>query len=385
MTGYRADATIYSGVAPIIQTRYKRITLTKQERNAKKIACTNKYSDTKAMRVSFARRLAAAILFLAASAAGAVDFTPIQEYAQSINASISYDELSGTGYLEKNGSYVSFAIDQPYIALDWKIFKAVSPPFAKESVTMVPADFMRAATSHLEGISSPAKEKYKVAAILVDPGHGGKDSGAIAEIGQNRLLEKDLTLEVSKRVVDLLRGRYSDRRILATRETDTYPSLDDRVSMANAVSLGPSEAVIYVSIHANASFNKNAKGYEVWYLNPDYRRTVVDAQTVREKGTDIAPILNAMLEEEFTTESIILARKVYERLGATLSKDSPGRGIRAEEWFVVRNAKMPSILIEMGFITNPEEGGLLAGEGYLRRIGDAIYNGITDFIEHFER
>jgi len=92
-----------------------------------------------------------------------------------------------------------------------------------------------------------------------------------------------------------------------------------------------------------------------------------------------------MLEEEFTTESIILARKVYDRLGVELGPTSPGRGIRPEEWFVVRNAKMPSILIEMGFITNPDEGKLLAGSGYLRRIGDAIYNGIVDFIEYFER
>ena len=337
------------------------------------------------MTVSFARRFLITIFFFAVLGASAADFMPIQEYALSIKASLSYDELSGTGFLEKNGFYVSFAVDQPYIALDWKIFKLVNPPYAKESVTMVPADFMRASTLHLDGTNPTTKERYKVAAILVDPGHGGKDTGAIAENGQYRLYEKDLTLEVSKRVVDLLKGRYSDRRILTTRESDTYPSLDDRVSMANAVSLGPSEAVIYLSIHANASFNKNAKGYEVWYLNPDYRRTVVDAQTVKEKGSDIAPILNAMLEEEFTTESIILARKVYERLGAAISKESPGRGIRAEEWFVVRNAKMPSILIEMGFITNPEEGRLLTDEGYLRRIGDAIYNGVVDFIEHFER
>jgi N-acetylmuramoyl-L-alanine amidase len=385
MMEYHVDATIYSGVAPGVQTRYKRITLMTQETKSKKITGTRNYSDTKVMTVYSVRRFLTVLFLLAVFGAQAADFMPLQEFALSIKASLSYDELSGTGFLERNGAYVSFAIDQPYIALDWKNFAVVNPPYSKDSVTMVPADFMRAATLHLEGNVPATKERYKVAAILIDPGHGGKDTGAVAENGSYRLLEKDLTLEVSKRVLDLLKGRYSDRRILTTREADTYPSLDDRVSMANSVNLGPSEAVIYVSIHANASFNKNAKGYEVWYLNPDYRRTVVDAQTVKEKGTDIAPILNAMLEEEFTTESIILARKVYERLGSTISKDSPGRGIRAEEWFVVRNAKMPSILIEMGFITNPDEGGKLAGEGYLRRIGDAIYNGIVDFIEHFER
>lgn len=378
-------ATIYSGVAHIVQTRYKRITLITQEQNAEKNIYTHFYSDRKTMGNSNLRWLVAAIFMVLIAPLHAADSQAIQEFTSTVKATLSYDALSGTGVIEKNGAFISFAVDRPFIALDWKDFSAVEAPYIKENVLMVTTNFMKAVTSHFDNKISPTKEKYSVAAILIDPGHGGKDSGAIAENGQIRLMEKELTLEVSKRVVDLLKGRYSDRRILTTRENDTYPSLDDRVAMANAVPLGPAEAVIYVSIHANASFNKNAKGYEVWYLNPDYRRTVVDAETVKEKGSDIAPILNAMLEEEFTTESIILARKVYERLGTTLSTSSPGRGIRAEEWFVVRNAKMPSILIEMGFITNPEEGSLLATDGYLRRIGDAIYNGIVDFIDHFER
>jgi N-acetylmuramoyl-L-alanine amidase len=91
-----------------------------------------------------------------------------------------------------------------------------------------------------------------------------------------------------------------------------------------------------------------------------------------------------MLEEEFTTESIILAQKVYQRMGKMIGDQSPARGIRAEEWFVVRNAKMPSILIEVGFVTNKNEATLLSQAGYLRRIADAIYNGVCDFIEHFE-
>ncbi len=357
----------------------------KQERNDKKITYTLNSSDVNVMKVSRLRRLSAVVFLLGIFSVYAADTQPIEDFVAGISGSLSFDLLARTGFVEKNGTYVSFAVDHPFIALDWKAFKPVSAPYIQNNILMVKADFIQAATSYLDSKTASLKERYSVAAILIDPGHGGKDTGAIAENGQTRLLEKDLTLEVSKRVADLLSGRYSDRRILTTRDSDTFPSLDDRVAMANAVPLGPSEAVIYVSIHANASFNKNAKGFEVWYLNPDYRRTVVDAQTVKEKGTDIAPILNAMLEEEFTTESIILARKVYERLGKSLSAYSPGRGIRAEEWFVVRNAKMPSILIEIGFITNPEEGGLLASESYLRRIGDAIYNGIVDFIEHFER
>jgi len=325
------------------------------------------------------------VFFFLALDAHSLEVLSLLDFGKTMKASVAFDPLTKTGYIEQNGFFVSFALDQPFIALDWKELKKVGAPYLSGETVLLPADFVKETSKYLSEKNTPKREKYSVATILVDPGHGGKDTGAIGDLGEMRLLEKDLTLEVSKRVVDLLSARYPGRNILITREGDSYPTLDERVAMANSVELKKDEAVIYVSIHANASFNKNAKGFEVWYLNPEYRRTVVDANTVREKGTEIAPILNAMLEEEFTTESIILARKVYDRLGAALGSQSPGRGIRAEEWFVVRNAKMPSILIEMGFITNPEEGALLSGSGYLRKIGDAIYNGVVDFIDHFER
>ncbi|MFA5853013.1 MAG: N-acetylmuramoyl-L-alanine amidase [Spirochaetales bacterium] len=331
------------------------------------------------------RASAAIFVLLAATCAHAIDAVPLIEFGDTARAEISFDPLTASGYLEQNGTFVAFAIDQPFIALDWKNIKRVGAPYLDGSKVMLPIDFTKEVNSYFSGKSAQKKEKYSVATILIDPGHGGKDTGAIGDVGGMRLLEKDLTLEVSKRVVELLKSSYPDRNILITREGDSYPTLDERVAMANSATLKNDQAVIYVSIHANASFNKNAKGFEVWYLNPEYRRNVVDATTMKEKGTDIAPILNAMLEEEFTTESIILARQVYDRLGAAVGAQSPGRGIRPEEWFVVRNAKMPSILIEMGFITNPEEGSLLSGSGYLRKIGDAIYNGIVDFIDSFER
>ena len=308
-----------------------------------------------------------------------------QDLQKLLSIQMFYDPLLKTGYFVQEGNYLSFAEDQPYLALNFNQIVKVRAPYNKEGILLFPPETKRIIENYFSTKQKETEGKYSVAAILIDPGHGGKDTGAIAEMGSIKLLEKNLTLEVSKRVVQLLMERYPNRKILTTRDGDSYPTLDQRVEMANSISLSSSQAVIYVSIHANASFNKNAKGFEVWYLNPEYRRTVVDAVTVQEKGKDIAPILNAMLEEEFTTESIMLARKVYDRLGSMIGAVSPGRGIRAEEWFVVRNAKMPSILIEMGFITHPEEGLLLADSGYLRKISDAIYNGIVDFIDHFER
>lgn len=306
------------------------------------------------------------------------------DLAQSLSATLEYDPLTHSGTMVKEGRSARFALGVPYVLLDWTIVKQVPPPYETEGVIEVKKEFADALHEFFEPKNRPAS-KYSVKAIVIDPGHGGKDPGAIGEFDDFKLKEKDVNLAIAHRLADLLRIRYPDRTILLTRTDDTYPSLEQRVDMANTVKLGETEAVIYISVHANASFNKNTRGFEVWYLNPNYRRTVVDEATAKEKGEDIAPIINTMLEEEFTTESVILAQKVYEHMGDMIGKVSPARGIRAEEWFVVRNARMPSILIEVGFVTNKDEALLLSQDGYLRRIGDAIYNGVCDFIEHFEQ
>ncbi len=326
----------------------------------------------------------AATISLYAADENAPSDISVSSLATSLGATIEYDPLTRTGAFIKNGQSARFGTDIPYVLFDWNIVKDVPAPYEKQGTILVKKEFVDA----LKNFYSPkpsSSVKYSIKAIVIDPGHGGKDPGAIGEFEGFKLQEKDVNLAIAHRLADLLRLRYPDRTILLTRTDDTYPSLEDRVDMANNVKLGVTDAVIYVSIHSNASFNKNTRGYEVWYLNPNYRRTVVDEKTAQEKGQDIAPIINTMLEEEFTTESVILAQKVYQRLGSMIGNKSPPRGIRAEEWFVVRNAKMPSILIEVGFVTNKAEAELLSQAAYLRRIADAIYNGVCDFIEHFEQ
>jgi len=332
--------------------------------------------------------LAALILCILFSAS-AVEFetgldVALPDLARELGAAFEYNPLTKSGTLEKNGRTVRFSEGLPYVLLDWSSLKQLPAPFETESTIAVKAEFAEALrTFFSEKRTSSAR--YTIKAIVIDPGHGGKDPGAIGEFDGMRIQEKDLNLEVGLRLSQLLQLRFPERKILMTRTDDSYPSLEDRVELANSIKLAETEAVIFISIHANASFNKNTNGYEVWYLNPNFRRTLVDEKTAREKGEDIAPIINTMLEEEFTTESIILAKKVYKRLGQMIGEFSSARGIRAEEWFVVRNAKMPSILIEMGFVTNKAEMQLLSQPAYLRKIADAIYNGVCDFIEHFEQ
>jgi N-acetylmuramoyl-L-alanine amidase len=129
--------------------------------------------------------------------------------------------------------------------------------------------------------------------------------------------------------------------------------------------------------------DKNACGYEVWYLSPDYRRQVLD-KTVSDDA-NVQSILNDMLEEEYTTESILIAKFILDGIGTQVGNLSESRGAKEEEWFVVRNSKMPSVLVETGFLTNEKEAKLLTDEDYLKKLSFGIYNGLQAFVTHFER
>ncbi len=323
-----------------------------------------------------------------ATAAPSSDPTPAGELAGRLKAQLLYDPLTGYGLFEKSGNRMAFARGLPLAVFDWNKSILLDPPkegkeglgFSALSSALIEKTFAQA--------EAASRSHFSVAAILIDPGHGGKDPGAIGELSvagkKLRVVEKEITLAVSLKLYVALKAKYPDKRILVTRDDDSYPSLEDRVELANSVPLEANEAIIYVSIHANSSFNKNAKGFEIWYLNPEYRRTLVDAKTPGSPAQEIAPILNAMLEEEFTTESIILARDIMTGLQGRIGSVSPNRGVRAEEWFVVRNAHMPSVLIETGFVTNPDEGKLLTQDDYLSRVADGVYTGLVDFVGYFE-
>ncbi|MDR1058622.1 MAG: N-acetylmuramoyl-L-alanine amidase, partial [Treponema sp.] len=232
------------------------------------------------------------------------------------------------------------------------------------------------------------QSRFRIAAIIVDPGHGGKDTGAVGNFviaGKPfKSVEKDITLRTAKLLHARLSAAFPGKRILLTREGDTYPTLENRVALANSVRLKDNEAVIFISIHANASFNKQARGYEVWYLSPEFRRNVIDPSKYS-GSKEVISILNGMMEEEFTTESVMMAQAIMTRLAEAADGSMPSRGIKAEEWFVVRNSRMPAVLVELGFVTNETDALLMNDEAYLKNLSEALYKGINDFITLFER
>ncbi|WP_256729176.1 N-acetylmuramoyl-L-alanine amidase [Treponema parvum] len=305
--------------------------------------------------------------------------------AASKGITVYWDPLSQSGILEKNGHQISFRAGDNLVLLDNRKLSMIEPLVFSGGALTAGKDFLDQSEQFFR--SETDGNSFRIGAVIVDPGHGGKDPGAMAVHTINgkkvTLKEKDLTLAVGKILYAHLKSGYPDKNILLTRDSDKFLSLSERTEIANSVKLKDNEAVIYISIHANASLDKKASGYEVWYLTPDYRRTVISQNSGHDDS--LFPILNSMMEEEYTTESILIAKFIMDGLQAQIGNRTVARGIKAEEWFVVRNAKMPSVLVEMGFVTNENEAKLLNDGSYLKKTANGIYNGLSAFMTHFER
>ncbi|MEH7437951.1 cell wall-binding repeat-containing protein [Neobacillus drentensis] len=173
--------------------------------------------------------------------------------------------------------------------------------------------------------------------IVVDAGHGGTDPGASG----NGLTEKEIVLDVAKRVQ--LKLEAAGATIVMTRDSDVYPTLDDRVNLANT-----QKADAFISIHVNSAFSPEALGTETYWHS-----------------------------KYFGEESKALAQSIQTQLYQQL--DTRDRGVKEEEFYVIKNTNMPSVLVELGFVSNSSDAAKLGDPIYRDRAADAIYQGIINY------
>ncbi len=305
--------------------------------------------------------------------------------AEKTGAQVYWDSLSGSGLLEKNGHQISFRAGDNLVLQDYKTLAITDAPELKDGVLYVSKNFLSNAEKLFKIENN--ESGYKIGAVLIDAGHGGKDPGAMDTHTVNgkkiTVKEKDVNLAVAKMLCARLKSAYPDKKILMTRESDVFLSLAQRTEIANSVKLKDGEAILYISIHVNSSLDKKASGYEVWYLSPGYSRTVLDKNATDDKN--LFNVMNIMMEEEYLTESILIAKFIMDGLQTQVGNLATPRGIKAEEWFVIRNSKMPAVLVELGFLSNQKEAALLVDNSYLQKLSLGIYNGLAAFVTHFER
>lgn len=236
-------------------------------------------------------------------------------------------------------------------------------------------------------IQKPVDRSVQV--IVLDPGHGGKDPGAVGRKLKAR--EKDINLAVALMLKPLLEKELGVR-VLMTRSDDRFVSLGDRTKFANE-----NKADLFVSIHTNASKSSSSRGTETYYLatamTSDARAVeALENQVVelyeggasaRSKYDDLDFILSDLSQTEHLESSNELASSIQQNLIAgTKSYD---RGVKQANFYVLRGAFMPSILIELGFISNPDEERLLANDEYQQRLARTIFEGIKRFKFRYDR
>ena len=318
---------------------------------------------------------------------GDVEYIELTEVLSELDAYLEWNSLREIGTIVAGDMWVVFKVGAPWIVFDYTEKMTTAEIVRKDGNIFFPILTFKNIKQRV--VKKPSREWLpNIAVVLIDPGHGGKDpgtEGVYEESGvMRKLAEKDVVLKVGTYLLKLLRNHYPAKRTLMTRSTDVYKALEERVEMANNMYLADDEAIIYISLHANAAFTPKPSGFEVWYLPPDYRRVIEDEESVGSENRKLIPILNVIREEDITIESIYLAQAILNGLDEQIGEYTLNRGLKAETWFVVRNAKMPSVLVEIGFVTNPQETARLADEEYLNKITQGIYNGITQFIDQFE-
>jgi len=230
--------------------------------------------------------------------------------------------------------------------------------------------------------------------VVIDPGHGGRDSGAVGRAG---LKEKEVNLDVSRRVAALLRRRHI--RVVMTRNTDVYPTLDERVALANR-----EQPDAFVSIHTNAVERwKHAKGFLTLYPCAEpkgrdaasgfVRRGVLAARhqpispgRIGAQGRMSRPAtaaLHGVLIEECLVRSREMADHIQKALFAQVGGASPDRGAREDDrgLRLMRNVRAPAVIVEVGFLSDRHEERRLKTSAYRRKLAEGIAQGIVAFLE----
>jgi N-acetylmuramoyl-L-alanine amidase len=254
-------------------------------------------------------------------------------------------------------------------------FLAAPAPLAARTATAAPGGAPAATAT-----PTPAARNARV--IVIDPGHGGPLVGAQ---GGGGALEKDVTLAIARK----LRGAISNNlgyQAFLTRDKDEDITLDQRTAIANNY-----KADVFISIHANGSRATGAKGSEVYFLayeasDAEARRLAmvegaISPDVSAAPGSDLALILWDMAQAQHLEASSALASRVHEALGEVTGSST--RGVKQAPFRVLVGATMPAVLVEIGFLSNPEEEKLLTNDAYQSRVAAAIAKGMGRFFERY--
>ena len=227
--------------------------------------------------------------------------------------------------------------------------------------------------------------------VVIDPGHGGHDPGAIGKRGK----EKDINLQVALKVGKLIETNCKEVKVIYTRKKDVFVTLDGRAAVANKA-----KADLFISVHTNSvAKGRTIQGAETYTLG--LHRTAENLEVAKRENSVIliendyqqryagfnpnsaeSYIIFEFVQDKDMKKSVRLATLIQHQFRHSARRID--KGVHQAGFLVLRETYMPSVLVELGFVTNEEEAMLLFDKDYLRKLSVGIYNGLTAFVTHFE-
>ncbi len=303
------------------------------------------------------------------------------------------DSIRGFGCIDsvqvlESGGSTQFLFFLNSSVRHYRVAEVRTPPGIRISFSAVrPVESRPPAADHdlVSGMIDP--KTFRIKTIVIDPGHGGKDPGAI---GRDGLKEKDVNLAVALKLADLLK-KETNFNVILTRKKDRYISLGDRTKIANS-----RKADLFVSIHCNATRKRKTRGFEAYFLSAaktDEERAVALRENLSVKFDrppgdstsldDLQFIFLDLAQNEYLRESSDMAEMMCREF-----QDGPGvhnRGVRQAGFFVLNGAYMPSILLELGYISNPAEERLLRSSKYQSEVAEKICRGLQGYAARYNQ
>jgi len=276
----------------------------------------------------------------------------------------------------------------PSVTPPWSPPPAPSPAAAPlPAPPVLPATSGRVAKFASDGASSLTRALgLKIRRVVLDPGHGGYDQGTV---GPKGLMEKDLVLDVALRLGKLIESRMGSE-VIFTRSDDTFVPLEGRTALAN-----DRKADLFLSIHANSSSYPRIGGVESYFLNftdsKDSLAVAARENAASDKSVfELRDLIQQITLQDKAEESKEFASSVQASLFAIAARYNPGiknRGVKKAPFVVLIGASMPSVLAEIGFLSNPKEEALLKKPEHRQRLAEALYRGVNRYaqsLSHFQ-
>lgn len=312
-----------------------------------------------------------------------VTYYPLQPLCAANGINLDYDIYTRSATLTKSGHKVNLAAGQSMILVDNIVRHLKHPVEVHQGILVVPAKFKEQVVDVL--FKGPAAiavcPLLKIKRVVIDAGHGGKDPGAI---GKSGLREKDVTLDLARRLAALLKSDGVE--VVMTRSTDKYIPLQGRVNITNSA-----KADLFVSIHANANRVRSLSGFEVYYVSPkssDSIRALMAAKKSRfnfdsnyfaGNSTDLKAIVWDLVYTNSRAESIELARAICKAADEDL--ETRIIGAKGANFYVLKGAQVPAVLIEVGFLSNAKEERMLKNGFYRQQVVSMIERGVKNYAQ----